>query len=613
MFGKKDLIKEMNKDFACEKDSKYEGCYIVKGIRKSRKKLVFPDCISGLNDHNGRHPKWEKTKEVIFGENFIDFPLGFFENSMYLKVADFSRTTKMQYIHRYLFSNSNIEKVILPSTIKVIKEKAFYECKWFKDINLENVEIVESEAFYSCKSLKNINLNNVKIIGRRAFLLCNAKMTFGNKLEEIGYNALPSNIKVCDLPTSVKRLGVYTVDLSKGCITLIGKDNVAKSLKEDNIDLYNMSVNKAIEILVDTENYLISQAQKKMQREQQARKETEERIKKEKIKEIDRKIKINDFSIFNVSKQEKDNICAIVLGLAQDYMFGDLKRGCDFDSAVKYAKLVKEHSSILEQKKKADQIINDIDVAIKTTELEVKKMEERIKKEQEDKIRKQQQQKEEEEELERLLKYREKVDGFEDSAKYFYDKGQYSNSLDYIEKALKELNSRDIDGYFSLEEIKEKKEMLTNLKKSIKTKTTPVSKPKPVVTENKKVSVQEQYQEALKKETEKFKNNAPDLNKTVIVYNGVNIRDMAINSSNMRDCLLSGNFAGFDMVYERCKDLQKVDFESAERLKSSAMKQKLEYIRTNSPTCFAQLIVDLEELYGKAFRMMIDDYNSKSK
>lgn len=65
-----------------------------------------------------------------------------------------------------------VEQIILPTSVKVIYEKAFYNAKALQSIDLKNVEVIYKDAFEGCISLKEIDIKNVKQLSKDAFKDC---------------------------------------------------------------------------------------------------------------------------------------------------------------------------------------------------------------------------------------------------------------------------------------------------------------------------------------------------------------------------------------------------------------------------------------------------------
>lgn len=95
-------------------------------------------------------------------------------------------------IGKSAFENSNIEKIIIPKSIKKINKHAFFACKKLKSVEIPNsVEEMGDCVFANCYSLKDVDFKaKVDVLPRATFAYC-------PQIENI---KLPSNVK------QVKRL-----------------------------------------------------------------------------------------------------------------------------------------------------------------------------------------------------------------------------------------------------------------------------------------------------------------------------------------------------------------------------------------------------------------------
>ena len=66
---------------------------------------------------------------------------------------------------------TKLSEVILPSTVKIIEDNAFYGCSMLSSISLANVETIGSRAFCLCAKLTSLSLDNVKEIGNSSFAM----------------------------------------------------------------------------------------------------------------------------------------------------------------------------------------------------------------------------------------------------------------------------------------------------------------------------------------------------------------------------------------------------------------------------------------------------------
>ena len=133
------------------------------------------------------------------------------------------------------FNGWSVQEVILPSTLKVIAEKAFYKCLSLSSIVIpEGVEEIDDYAFYGCSSLLDIQLpSSLRIIGNRSFHTSKiVNLELPNGLMEIGDYAFYNSDSITSLviPNTVLSIGVSAFE---GCNSL-----VSVVLSNSLVDLY---------------------------------------------------------------------------------------------------------------------------------------------------------------------------------------------------------------------------------------------------------------------------------------------------------------------------------------------------------------------------------------
>jgi len=113
-------------------------------------------------------------------ENYSDFDCnGVFSangRSLFVGCLNTDLPEGLLYVESNAFSGSDIESIILPSTLQTIGTNAFENCVKLKSINLPNtVENIDVYGFSGCTSLKSINIpQNIKMISDSAFINCAA-------------------------------------------------------------------------------------------------------------------------------------------------------------------------------------------------------------------------------------------------------------------------------------------------------------------------------------------------------------------------------------------------------------------------------------------------------
>ena len=110
----------------------------------------------------------------------------------------------------------NLESIVLPPRLKKISHHLFAECKSLKSVVLsKSVEEIEMGAFYNCESLESIKLHkNLEKIGYRAFYGC-------KNLREIG------------IPASVKEIGADAFNCDN-LILIVNRDSYAAKWAKEN-------------------------------------------------------------------------------------------------------------------------------------------------------------------------------------------------------------------------------------------------------------------------------------------------------------------------------------------------------------------------------------------
>ena len=111
------------------------------------------------------------------------------------------------------FATSKIKSVIIPNTVTIIENGAFYDCYALTSVTIGNsVTSIGDEAFNGCSSLTSVTIgNSVTSIGNSAFYACSrlTSVTIGNSVTSIGDYAFAdcSSLTSVTIPNSVTSIG----------------------------------------------------------------------------------------------------------------------------------------------------------------------------------------------------------------------------------------------------------------------------------------------------------------------------------------------------------------------------------------------------------------------
>ena len=98
-----------------------------------------------------------------------------------------------------------------------------------------------------------------------------------------------------------------------------------------------------------------------------------------------------------------------------------------------------------------------------------------------------------------------------------------------------------------------------------------------------------------------------------VSYSAEDLKMMMVNSKQMIDLCNAKDKRAFAAVQNHCKDLEKVSPSSAQELKRKALLKQQMYDKTKNPSLFAELVNDIQELYGRAFKLMIENMKRNNK
>ena len=172
--------------------------------------------------------------------------------------TDFVIPSKVEQLGEWCFTATNVNKIIIPETVKKIGGETFYKCKNLTDLVINaNCTEIPAMLCYECQNLKSVTMSDTitSILGS-AFKNCYSmtEIKLSNKLEKIGYTAFKDcgRLKTITLPATVKELGgmaLYSWNLNVNFenylnLKIIGDYALAKCIiNDENAKEYILSIN----------------------------------------------------------------------------------------------------------------------------------------------------------------------------------------------------------------------------------------------------------------------------------------------------------------------------------------------------------------------------------
>ena len=178
--------------------------------------------------------------EDSFDDGFVKIGsvlLRYTGDKVHLEASDLQGIT---ILSSNVFASSNLESVVLPSTLESINESAFENCASLKSVTISsdavltvigknafkdcvsletvtlsnNIEEIHEYAFYRCLSLKSINITSNKItsISQYCFANCNSlsSVTLSDSISTIeNYAFYQSCLSAITLPSNIETIGDY--------------------------------------------------------------------------------------------------------------------------------------------------------------------------------------------------------------------------------------------------------------------------------------------------------------------------------------------------------------------------------------------------------------------
>jgi hypothetical protein len=156
----------------------------------------------------------------------------------------------LQRIEKEAFCGTGLKNMTIPSSVEVIGDDCFYECKSLCEVTFETgskLQRIETLAFRETGLKKMTIPSSVEVIGEFCFSSCESlsEVTFerGSKLQRIEKYALcETDLKKMTIPSSVEVIGKKCFHECRSLCEVTFEGNVLGSAKTAFLDFYRLQV-----------------------------------------------------------------------------------------------------------------------------------------------------------------------------------------------------------------------------------------------------------------------------------------------------------------------------------------------------------------------------------
>lgn len=160
-------------------------------------------------------------------------------------IPDYIRGYAVERIGENAFAKSDIEKVILPETLRIIGFRAFYKCRNLKNITFPKLlDRISTEAFSCCDGLQSVTLHRNICFETGIFANCKnlriAKIESGLCLPSGTFENCP--LKKLYLPNSMSMIINSALDGVPKTLKIYSENNIVKKwIKENGFNVEKVS------------------------------------------------------------------------------------------------------------------------------------------------------------------------------------------------------------------------------------------------------------------------------------------------------------------------------------------------------------------------------------
>lgn len=235
----------------------FYGCQLKQAYFPGDSKLEY---IGDFAFYDNRFEDFNFPKSVthfgassLYGAKYTEIDLTGFSPDTFFgsQLFRYCPITKVDFgnvktLGAYMFANTKIESVEIPSTVERLGDYAFVNCNSLKTVVLpDSISAIPDNCFYGCKVLDSINLDNIVEVGVNAFAYCSAivNVSLPNMMRmgkgaflNCNYLQSASMPKMTYLPENAFRDCTRLEGVSVPLVTTIGKSAFESCDKYDGLE-----------------------------------------------------------------------------------------------------------------------------------------------------------------------------------------------------------------------------------------------------------------------------------------------------------------------------------------------------------------------------------------
>lgn len=180
--------------------------------------IVIPNSVTDIGSLAFHKSLWYNNQPdgLVYAGKVAYFYKGEMPSNTTITIKDGTVGISNAFYYYWNISCTNLVEIIIPNTVEVIGDCAFYGCTGLSSITIPNsVKVIGASSFYGCKSLKSIVIpESVTTLGDNVFEGCTSltNVIIPNSVTSIGQAAFwgCSGLTSMTVPSSVTTIGAST-------------------------------------------------------------------------------------------------------------------------------------------------------------------------------------------------------------------------------------------------------------------------------------------------------------------------------------------------------------------------------------------------------------------